>query len=275
MQDKLTRRNFIKWIGTAAAASGFTFVSRTSALAAPTTDNKASAAMKATPTVVPAPRPVIPEDEQRFLASHELIEGDTTRKVVMMTYDDILDDERLAHLLDVYREYSLKCSFFFIGIDLESCRATLPRLIAEGHDLGCHGWIHDSAYTSLTDQNIHEQFGKFFTKVAEILPGYRVRYFRAPYGDRNHRIRDLAAGWGMQHVLWSLESGGSYENEGSPLVTTHNVIDRVKNGSIVLSHANRRFDVSEADVIVRELVRKGYSLENLTTGMHPNDKWTQ
>lgn len=275
MKAKMTRRDFFKLSSASLAAVGLGFLIPRPVNAAPPRHGLQHAPLaKASPTpAVIAPRPNIPADEIAFLASHELIDGDTSRKVVLMTYDDILDNERLSYLLDVYYEHSLKCTFFFIGIDLETCRLTLPRLIAEGHDLGCHGWIHDSAFTTLTDQNIHDQFGKFFAKVQDILPGYRVCYFRAPFGDRNQRVRDIASQWGMQHVLWSLESGGSDEHEGSPLVTIHNVIDRVENGSIVLSHANRPYDVSEADVIVRELVRKGFSVENLTTGISPSDMW--
>lgn len=255
---RLSRRAFLKAGGSLLTAAGMASLSRRAALAA---------TYPFTPTEPPvAPRPEIPADEMAFLAAHELIEGDTVRKVVLMTYDDAQADAPLAHLLDVYREYSVKCAFFFVGLDLEKSRATLPRLVAEGHDLGCHGWEH-AGFPVMSDDAIHRQFGKFFAKVHEIVPGYRVRYFRAPYGDRNQRVRDLAAQWGMQHVLWSYESGGLDKD------TVHYVIDRAVNGSIFLSHAHRPYDVSEADVIVRELVRRGFSLENLTTGMAAKDRW--
>ncbi len=121
----------------------------------------------------------------------------------------------------------------------------------------------------MSDQGIHSQFQSFLQKTAEILPEYRVRYFRAPYGERNQRVRDIAAQWGLQHVLWSLESGGQ------DTTTYHNVVDRLQPGEIILSHETRFFDVNDADVIVRELIRKGYSLENLSTGMSPIDRWEE
>lgn len=271
MNKPFTRRKFIKILGTSLAS--FTIGMAINPLEG--TDSPLSLVQdlsRVNPEEGLFPAPMLPgisPAEVEFLATHELIDGDTNRKVVMMSYDDVLDNERLSHLLDVYQEHGVKCSFFIIGIDLENCRETLPRLIAEGHDLGCHGWIHDSPFTSLTDQNINDQLGKFVRTVNVILPGYRVRYFRAPYGDRNQRVRGLAAAWGMQHVLWSLESGGLEK------VTVHYVVDRVQNGSIVLSHAHRPFDVSEADVIVKELLRKDYSLETITTGMDPKDRWQE
>lgn len=217
----------------------------------------------------PAILPVdISQAEIDFLASHELIRGDSSRQVAMLTYDDARNIERIRHLLDVYRENGAKMTLFIIGTDLDSCKEILPELVAQGHELACHGWTHETL-TSMSDQGIHSQFQSFLQKTAEILPEYRVRYFRAPYGERNQRVRDIAAQWGLQHVLWSLESGGQ------DTTTYHNVVDRLQPGEIILSHETRFFDVNDADVIVRELIRKGYNLENLSTGISPTDRWEE
>lgn len=209
---------------------------------------------------------VLTQAEIDFIASHELIRGDSQRQVAMLTYDDARSVERIRHLMDVYRENGAKFTLFVIGTDLDSCKDILPDLIAEGHELGCHGWSHDTL-TSMSDQGLQEQFERFLHKTAEIVPDYRVRFFRAPYGERNQRVRDIAARYGLQHVLWSLESGGQ------DTTTYHNVVDRLQPGEIILSHETRYFDVNDADVIVRELIRKGYSLETITTGMSLADRW--
>lgn len=267
----MNRREFLKTITGTATVLSLGLPAFPSAKFNPSTNSvqvldRGKLTRSMTPTPVPM-KPALSREEVAFLANHELITGDTSRKVVMLTYDDVLDNERLFHLLDVYQEQGVKCTFFIIGIDLDNCSLALPRLIDEGHDLGCHGWTHDSPLTSLSDEAVLSQFENYLARVNDILPGYRVRYLRSPFGARNQRIRDLAASWGMQHVLWSLESGGLDRN------TIHNVVDRAQNGSIILSHASRYYDVTEADVIVRELTRKGFSLENISSGMDPKDKW--
>lgn len=209
----------------------------------------------------------ISAQEAGFLAQHELIRGDSDRNVVMLTYDDARDGDGLHHLMDVYRENGVHTTFFIVGTDLEKCSQAIPRIVAEGHELGCHGWIHEPM-TSFSDRDLDDQFRAYLAVVRQIVPSYRVRFFRAPYGERNERLRQIAANWGMQHVLWSLESGGQEK------ITFHNVVDRVQPGEIVLSHETRYFDVNDADVIVREIIRKGYSLENVSTGMAPADRWT-
>ncbi len=143
----------------------------------------------------------------RSLASYELVMDDTYREVVMMTYDDVLDNERLSHLLDVYQKYGVKCSFFIIGIDLGNCRVTLARLINEGHDLSCQGWVYDSVFTSLRNKSIHGQTQKVAELVAVIRPGNRVEYITSTYRNCNQPVPDTSAVRDMQHTLWILESG--------------------------------------------------------------------
>jgi len=214
------------------------------------------------PTVMPEmDKPEIPQAEIDFIANHEVTIGDTQRKVIAMTYDDVTEDRQIGDLLDVYQEHGVKATFFAMGADLIHCKINLPRLVEEGHDLAFHGWVHDYPFSQLSDAALHTQFRMFTYQVRSLLPGYRVRYFRAPFGDRNQRVRDIAAQWGMQHVLWSLESGGNDR------FTINNVVDRAKPGDIVLSHVNRIFDISEADTIVRALVRKGFSLETLSSAI--------
>lgn len=227
------------------------------------------------PSLTPTPTPVfsyenlstsLSADEVNFLASHEVIQGDTTRPVVLMSYDDTINDLKLNHLLDVYAEAKAKTSFFFIGEDLQNVAKTIPRVVEEGHSVGFHGWIH-VPLVGLSDQDVNDQFKQFTEAIDQILPGYRVHYFRAPYGARNDRIRKIGAQWGMQHILWSLESGGTTK------ATYHNVVDRVIDGSVVLSHAIRYYDVKDAAEIVAGVINKGYKLENLDTGRAPKDVW--
>jgi peptidoglycan/xylan/chitin deacetylase (PgdA/CDA1 family) len=209
---------------------------------------------------------LLSDEEIDFLTSHEVIQGDDTRPVVMLTYDDTINDKKLNHILDVYAEAKVKTSFFFIGIDLQNVATSIPRVVDEGHVIGFHGWKH-IPMVSLSNDNVNEEFKLFTEAIDKILPGYRVRYFRAPYGARNDRIRKIGAQWGMQHVLWSLESGGTTPQ------TYHNVVDRVINGSVVLSHAIRYYDVTDADKIVAGVLKKGYKLETLDTGRAPADQW--
>ncbi len=222
----------------------------------------------ATPTFSPTEmsRWVTPE-MATFLAQHEIVRGDTGRKVAMLTYDDQPYNEGdLNFLLDALQKQGAKATFFFIGRALRYCQATVRRLVAEGHLLACHGYLHEYPLTQLRSTEIEEQFRNFFEDVAEILPGYRVRFFRAPFGAVDERVRKIAAEWGLQHVLWTDISNGWYEN-------AYQVVEQVDAGAIVLCHMFRYFDLHEAEKMVIGLRERGFTAETLETGMSAGDQW--
>lgn len=56
-----------------------------------------------------------PKDEVEFLADNEILHGDKTRPVVMMTYDDGGRFEDVSRILDAYLHTDAKASFFVLG----------------------------------------------------------------------------------------------------------------------------------------------------------------
>lgn len=148
------------------------------------------------------------EDEKKWIAEHPFSVGDPTRKVAMVTYDDGYKPEDIGHILDVYKKYNVKCSFFFCGWKLQSCKSILPRVVSEGHILGCHAYYHEAPLTQLSDSEVKSQFDKFEKELDKILPEYRVRFWRSPFGCRGKRELTYASEYGMQHIGWSIESGG-------------------------------------------------------------------
>ncbi len=276
IKQKITRRKLLKNVGISLAGAGLyaglnpTMQDLSSRNVIQTSDvNKDTLQKPIDPTAISeTQKPDLPIEEINFMANHEVVTGDTLRKVISITYDDVTDDSQLTELLDVYLEHGVKATFFVMGADLIHCKVNVPRLIEEGHDLAFHGWVHDMPFTQLSDEAIHTQFRMFTYQIRNMLPGYRVRYFRAPFGDRNLRVRGIAAQWGMQHVLWSLESGGNDKS------TLSNVVDRAKNGDIVLSHVNRIYDIADVDMILRVLIRKGFSVEALSTSIAASMKYS-
>jgi len=222
-----------------------------------------------TPTVTFSPDQLpfmLSQEEVDFLASHEIHEGDTSRPVVMMTYDDNGKYDQVRTILDAYNKYGVKATFFFLGEKITLSSKAVRAVVEEGHLLACHGYEHISLLKLNNDQ-INRQFERCFEAVQEVVPGYRLRFIRFPFGEGTNdtRLLKLAAVWGMQHVFWTMGSGGLSSD-------TYDVVMRnVGNGAIVLSHMFREYDVSQVERIVASLLERGYSLETLETGRKPVD----
>ncbi|OGO21199.1 MAG: hypothetical protein A2Z14_07885 [Chloroflexi bacterium RBG_16_48_8] len=210
------------------------------------------------------------EEEQRieFLAGHEIRLGDRTRRIVLMTYDDQGHRTWIDRILDAYTLVGGKASFFFTGNCLPLYAERIQRIVAEGHVFGSHGLVHE-LHTAMRSDEIRAQLREWLGMVDEIIPGYQVKFFRFPYGDRNERVKKVIAEFGLQSVHWNIESGGLDED------TFDKVVGKVFNGSIVLSHMTRYYDVHEAERILKHLIKEGYALESLETGMDPKDLYPQ
>jgi peptidoglycan/xylan/chitin deacetylase (PgdA/CDA1 family) len=223
------------------------------------------------PTPVPKINPyggTVDERMFEFLVSHEVRRGDRGRKVVLMTYDDQGYRSWIEKLLDVYQEARAKTTFFFTGDNLRLYTEQIRRIVSEGHVFASHGLVH-TPYTALSSEEIRTHVRTWLAMAEEIVPDYRVRYFRFPYGDRDMRVRSVIAEFGLQSVQWTIESGGLEKS------TFENVVEKVKNGSIVLGHMNRYYDVEYAERILAHLMDEGYSVESIETGREARDKFHQ
>jgi len=187
-----------------------------------------------------------------------------------MTYDDFGNHERFNAILDTYQELGAKATFFVPGgyardkIYLRYYSREIERIVAEGHALGCHGLIHEPLTVYKKDQ-LSKDIRQWLGLVSSIVPGYEVKYFRFPFGASDQDAREVFAEYGLQSVLWSLESGGTEER------TLQNVLDRVSAGDIVLSHTPRFYDAYYSRQIVESLLSSGYSLESVATGLKKED----
>ncbi|MCX8178603.1 MAG: polysaccharide deacetylase family protein [Candidatus Aenigmarchaeota archaeon] len=142
----------------------------------------------------------------------------------------------------------------------------IPEIIEEGHEIGFHGWDKDHPiYSKLSKSRIKEDLEKCFELMHSIHPEYFVKFIRWPYGETG-KLVDYAASFGLQVINWNVESGGLDKK------TKYRVVENSKNGSIVLSHLIRPYDVSQAEEIVSSLCENGYKLVNVSAILRSEDK---
>ncbi len=283
-----SRRTFLKTLG----LLGLTACARPAADTSPAAgaETGMSRTITATPTRPPDPATPLPQlpsvtpthtrckNDRRgnpFLPLHEVRRGDTSRRVILMTYDDFTIEAadfgkaNFEKILAAYRGLKCKTTFFIPGgyeatDTVYQIAPVIERIVAEGHALGCHGLIH-SPMTALPDYEIRHHVAIWIDTMEIIVPGYTARWFRAPYGDVNDLVRSIFAEFGMQSVLWSVESNGMVPD------TLSKVTGVVKPGDIVLSHAARPYDASLARTILETLLERGFTVESVDTGLAPGD----
>ena len=298
-KEGLTRRDFIKITAAGAVALGantacnmlgVALPSETPfpiASATPSETASETPTPSLTPTSTPTETPTVTEtptatpdlltpEKIAFLADHSIYHGKMDQKITIMTYDEGWPPENLQVLLDIYRKYNAKCTFFMTGQGLTASRDLLPRLVSEGHVLGSHAFTHDEM-TAMDDTHLENQFKNWFDLKNQIIPDYEVKYFRAPYGSNNLRVRTFAARYGMRHVGWSAESGGM-TNKSIDYVfrdlKNYQNWNKAIGGVIVVSHTHRPYDVSQAEEILQKWQEMGYQMVTIDEGIEDCDRWS-
>lgn len=186
--------------------------------------------------------------------SPHIVRGGTVRRlerwcagrgVVALTYDDGPSVGLTARVLDVLGARGVKATFFLLGMRAERATSVADRVVAEGHDVGCHTHHHLNAW-----------------KVApwrarrDVIKGYETLsrwvgadgMFRPPYGKmtiftaRELRGRGARVGW------WTVDSGDTWER----LPSAKSAVERVRlaGGGVALLHD---FDREGADAPERAM----------------------
>lgn len=89
--------------------------------------------------------------------------------------------EGLPRLLDLYSEFNVKSTFFFIADFAQEFPEIVKMVLPYGHEVACHGLTHDYKFSfdimDYESQFLHLQKSK---KILEDISGQEVVSFRAP-----------------------------------------------------------------------------------------------
>ena len=174
------------------------------------------------------------------------------RPMVALTFDDG-PGPYTDRILDCLEKNGAKATFFVVGNRLGTYAAQLRREAELGMEIGCHSWAH-SSFTSLGASGTAADIKRTNDRVEE-LTGVRPMIVRPPYGSHNASVREAA---GAPFILWNIDTlDWKTKNADS---TFNAVLDKVKDGDIVLMHDIHSPTADAVERIVPALVKRGFSL---------------
>ncbi|CAO3589274.1 unnamed protein product [Absidia cylindrospora] len=120
-----------------------------------------------------------------------------------LTYDDGPNCSHNA-FYDYLQQQDLKASMFYIGSNVLDWPYGAMRGVRDGHHVSSHTWSH-RMMTTLTNQELVAEF--YYTqKAIHMATGLTPRYWRAPYGDVDDRVRWIATQLNLTSILWSYDT---------------------------------------------------------------------
>lgn len=151
--------------------------------------------------------------------------------LLRLTFDDGPDPDRTPRVLDALASFQVRATFFVVGNRAALFPNIVRRIVAEGHELGNHGWDHTSL-AFRPRRTIREQLARCQGEIGSIT-GSAPRFVRPPYGRRDYRFYQEARRLDLTTMFWSLD-GGDWLGLGSARLARR--VCRAKPGDIVLLH---------------------------------------
>ena len=82
--------------------------------------------------------------------------GDTTQKVLYLTFDCGYENGYTAQILDVLKDHQAPAAFFVVGHMIQSSPDLIRRMVQEGHIVGNHTFHHPDM-SAISDQSKFQQ----------------------------------------------------------------------------------------------------------------------
>ncbi|MFS1511189.1 delta-lactam-biosynthetic de-N-acetylase [Chengkuizengella sp. SCS-71B] len=189
--------------------------------------------------------------------------GDTSQKVLYLTFDNGYENGHTIKILDVLNEKRVPAVFFVTGQYVKEQPDLLKRMVNEGHLIGNHSWGHPDMST-ISDTRIEEELDKVQEAVAEVTGQWQMEYMRPPRGIFNDRVLEISSKLGYTNVFWSLaykdwdtkaQKGWKYAYDS--------VMRQLHPGAVILLHSVSKDNAEALDNIIDDARKQGYSFKRI------------
>ena len=151
---------------------------------------------------------------------------------IALTFDDGPHPRLTEEILNTLDEYSVKATFFMVGINVQNYPDTAREVINRGHEIGNHTFTHPLV-AKLDEAALEHEIGAC-EDVLEELCEYRPHLFRPPEGALTSSVSDCSERGDYSLVLWSLDTRDWEVKNADKIVQT--VLSKVQAGDIILMH---------------------------------------
>ena len=171
---------------------------------------------------------------------------------VALTFDDGPSGRFTRALLDGLAERNVKATFFLCGFRIRQYPELAQRIAEEGHEIGCHGFSHDSM-AAMSRRDIYEEIQSTLALLPE---GSRVKLLRPPGGCCSESVTQVAKTLKMPIVRWSVDPKDWAVHEAA--IVKARVLQQARDGDSSLRHDMSSSSVSAALAIVDTLTARGF-----------------
>ena len=185
--------------------------------------------------------------------------GDTSQKVIYLTFDSGYENGCTEKILDVLKKHNAPAAFFLVGNYIEKNADLVRRMVEEGHIVGNHT-MHHLDMSKLTDKNaFSKELQDLETLFRETTGKELPKYYRPPQGIYSQENLQMAKDLGYKTVFWSL-AYVDWNNDAQPTKEQafEKLLPRIHNGAVVLLHSTSATNAEILDELLTKWEAEGY-----------------
>jgi peptidoglycan-N-acetylglucosamine deacetylase len=170
---------------------------------------------------------------------------------VWMTFDDGPDAVQTPRVLDVLAAHRISATFFILGRCAEAYPGIVQRTADAGHRIGNHTYNHPTL-TKLARPDIEDEIMKTERLIGHHMHGQKI--FRPPYGRRNAKVDQAAAGLGYKTIMWNVETD-DWDPKNWPAKWVDLGLKNLRRQSqaVVINHDNHDATGAHLDAFIRRI----------------------
>ena len=205
---------------------------------------------------IPAADPGAPELLAKYGGAYI---GDTSRKVIYLTFDEGYENGYTSKILDALKANNAKAVFFITGPYLKEHQDLVRRMVEEGHIVGNHT-IHHPSLPTISDSQIEEEVLGLERAFKEKF-GKPMRFLRPPKGEYSEKTLAITYKLGYCNLFWSFAYDDWYRDKIRGADYAYNIVMRnLHNGAVLLLHAVSKDNADALDRIMKGAKERGYEI---------------
>ena len=190
--------------------------------------------------------------------------GDTTEKVLYLTFDAGYENGCTASILDTLKKHDAPAAFFLVGNYMEKNADLVRRMADEGHTVANHTMHHPDMSAIRDEAAFRKELQDLETLYTSITGRQLSRFYRPPQGIYSEENLKMAQAMGYKTVFWSL-AYVDWNNDRQPTAeyAFSKLLPRTHNGAVVLLHSTSATNAEILDQLLTRWEEMGYTFGTL------------
>ena len=174
-----------------------------------------------------------------------------SNKYIALTFDDG-PNYNTNKVLDILEKNNVPATFFVLGNRIKGNENILKRMVSSKMEIGNHTFNH-LLLTKYKEDKVKSEINNTSNLIFEVTGKYPT-LFRPSYGSCNKMIRSIVD---TPIIIWDIDTlDWKYHNSRR---ISSRVINKVKDGDIVLMHDIYSATANALEIIIPSLKSKGYT----------------